>query len=85
MATTVQNIRDFYGTIGKTITNAQFLRLQAALATQRYGLGPDGEPREPDASDYTDWLWRQSATFINRVTEQEAKAAVVIPAEDLLD
>ena len=85
MATTVQNIRDFYGTIGKTISNAQFLRLQAALATQRYGTDENGDPRTPDASDYADWCWRKSAAFINRVTENEVKAAAVPDPEDLFD
>ena len=81
MAATPQDIKDFFGLIGKNVTNAQLLRMQAALATQRYG--EDGAT--PDADDFVDWLWRQSAAFINRVTENEVKAAAVPDPEDLFD
>ena len=55
--------------------------MQAALATQRYG--EDGAT--PDADDFVDWIYRQSAAFINRVTENEVKAAAVPDPEDLFD
>ena len=85
MAATPQDIKDFFGLIGKNVTNAQLLRMQAALATQRYGTDENGDPRTPVASDFVDWIFRQSAAFINRVTENEVKAAAVPDPEDLFD
>ena len=87
MAATNQNIKDFFAlnTALPAVTNAHLLRMQAALATQRYGTDEDGNPRLPDANDFVDWIYRQSKAFINRVTENEAKAAVAIPSTDLLD
>jgi len=85
MAASVAAVKTFYGLIGKTLTDAQVIRLKKALETQRYGQNEDGSPREATADDYIDWCWRQSAAFINRVTEQEARAAVVVDPEDLLD
>ena len=80
MAATAQNVKDFFGLAGFTVTDAHLLRMRAALATQRYG--EDGAV--PTPNDFIDWLYRQAAAFINRVTENDAKAAVVVDPDDLL-
>jgi len=77
MATTPENIRSFFNLIGKQVTNQHLLKVQEALATQRYGFEEDGvTPRTPTSDDLIDWLYRH--------TENSAKAAVEIPPEDLL-
>ena len=83
--TAPQNIKDFFALIGKTVTNQHLLKVQEALATQRYGQDEDGNPRTPTANDFVDWLYRQAKTFVNRHTDNSAKATVIIPPEDLLD
>jgi len=86
MAATAQNLKDFFALIGKTVTNQHLLKVEEALATQRYGFEADGiTPRIPTPDDFIDWLFRQAKAFVNRRTENSAKAAVVIPTEDLLD
>jgi len=85
MPATVANLRSFFGLIGKNITGQQLIRLQRALEGQRYGQDADGNPRSATVEDYIDWVWRQSAAFINRVTENDARAAVVVDPDDLLD
>lgn len=85
MAATPEDIRSFFALIGKTVTNQHLLKVQEALATQRYGMDEEGNPRIPNSSDFVDWLYRQARAFVNRHTENGAKAAVVIPPEDLLD
>ena len=86
MAATAQDIKDFFALIGKQVTNQHLLKAQEALATQRYGFEEDGvTPRTPTSDDLIDWLYRQAKAFVNRHTENSAKAAVVIPPEGLLN
>ena len=85
MAATPEDIRSFFNLIGKQVTTQHLLKVQEALATQRYGFEEDGvTPRVPDTADFIDWLYRQAKAFINRHTEDSARAAVEIPQEDLL-
>ncbi len=84
MAATPNDVKSFFALIGKNVTNQHLLKVQEALATQRYGQDEQGNLRTPDASDFVDWLYRQAKTFVNQVTENSARAAV-IPPEDLLE
>lgn len=84
MAATNQNVKSFFALIGKNVTNQHLLKVRAALATQRYGTDEDGNPRVPTADDFVDWLYRHARAFVNRHTENAAKAEVVILEEDLL-
>ena len=84
MSATPQDIKDFFALIGKTVTNQHLLKVQEALATQRYGMDAAGNPRTPTSGDFVDWVYRQAKAFVNRHTEEAAKAAVGIPPEDLL-
>jgi len=84
MAATAQDIKTFFGLIGKTVTTQHLLKVQEALATQRYGTDENGDPRMPTSDDFIDWLYRTAKAFVNRHTENNAKAAVEIPPEDLL-
>jgi len=85
MAATPEDIKSFFNLIGKTVTTQHLLKVQEALATQRYGTDAAGNPRTPTADDLIDWIWRTTRAFINRRTEIQAKQAVEIPQEDLLD
>jgi len=85
MSATPQDIKDFFALIGKTVTNQHLLKVQEALATQRYGKDEDGDPRVPTSSDFVDWIYRTAKAFVNRRTENSAKAVVEIPPEDLLN
>ena len=85
MAATPNDIKAFFALIGKNITDQHLLKVQEALATQRYGRDANSNPRTPDAGDFIDWVYRQAKAFVNRHTENSAKAAAVIPPEDLLD
>jgi len=84
MSASAQNIKDFFALIGKTVTNQHLLKVQEALATQRYGTDAVGNPCTPTSDDFVDWLYRQAKSFVNRHTEEDARAAVEIPPEDLL-
>ena len=84
MSATPEDIRSFFNLIGKTVTNQHLLKVQEALATQRYGKDAAGNSRTPTADDLIDWIWRTTKAFVNRHTENSAKAAVIIPPEDLL-
>lgn len=86
MAAIPEDIRLFFALIGKNVTNQHLLKAQEALATQRYGFEVDGiTPRTPTTSDFVDWLYRQARAFVNRATENNVRAAVVIPLEDLFN
>lgn len=84
MAATPNDIKSFFALIGKTVTNQHLLKVQEALATQRYGKDTEGNPRTPTADDLIDWIWRTTKAFVNQRTEIQAKQAVEIPPEDLL-
>ena len=80
-----QVIKDFFANIGKQVTNQHLLLAKEALKSQRYGEDEEGNPREPTADDLIDWIWRHTKAFVNRHTENKARAAVEIPPGDLLD
>ncbi len=86
MSVSTQDIKDFFALVGKTVTDQHLLKVQEALATQRYGFEENGvTPRVPDTTDFVDWLYRHAKDFVNRHTENNARANVEIPKEDLLD
>ena len=86
MAATPEDIRSFFNLIGKTVTNQHLLKVQEALAAQRYGFEEDGiTPRVPTCDDFIDWIYRTAKAFVNRHTENSARSSVEIPPDDLLE
>lgn len=85
MAATNSDIKSFFTLIGKNVTNQHLVKVQDALRGQQYGTDEDGNPREPTAADFIDWLYRHAKAFVNRHTEDAAKSEVIIPEEDLLE
>ncbi len=82
---TAQDVRTFFGLIGKTVSGRHLLRFQDYLVTQRYGKNEDGTARSPTADDVIDFLYRITKARTNSFVRGEASRAARPDSADIME